>query len=134
MSSRILLKFLPRRASWSRLSVTAMLTETSESKRRHGRTTVWLDSDLLRKHWVMIDPDGAGTGRFHCLNCCMILELMRELSAPESRRNRTGLPKMLPTRKSLGMKVGVGEMFSWSSVDTANTFLSGHTAPRWPHF
>ena len=64
----------------------------------------------------------------------MILELMREWSAPESRRNRTGLSKMLSIRKSLGMKVGVGEMFSWSSVDTANIFLSGHTAPRWPHF
>ena len=78
----------------------------------------------------MIDPDGAGTCRFHCLNCCVMLEL----TALESKRNQTGLPKMLPIRKSLGMKVGVGEMFSWSSVETANTFLSGHTAPRWPHF
>ena len=82
----------------------------------------------------MIDPDGAGDGRFNCLNCCMMLKLMREWSAPESKRNRTDLSKMLPTRKSLGMKVGVGEMFSWSSVETANTFLSGHTALRWPHF
>ena len=59
----------------------------------------------------MINPDGAGTGRFHSLNCSMMLELMREWSAPEYRRNQTGLPKMLLTRKSLGMKVGVGEIF-----------------------
>ena len=78
----------------------------------------------------MIDPDGSGTGRFHCLNCSMTLELMREWSAPESRRNRTGLPKMLPTRNSLGMKVGARVVLSWLSVETANTFLSGHTVAR----
>ena len=64
----------------------------------------------------------------------MTLELMREWSAQESKKNWTGLPKILLARKSLGMKVGVGEMFSWSSVETANTFLSGRTALRWPHF
>ena len=49
------------RASWPRLSVTAMLTETSKPGRRHGRATVWLDYDLPQKHRVMINSDGAGT-------------------------------------------------------------------------
>ena len=54
----------------------------SQSERRYGRTNISLDSDLPQKHRVTIDPDGSGTGKFCCLNCSMILELMKECSAP----------------------------------------------------
>ena len=66
-----------------------MLIDNSAPERKQGKTTVWLDFDLPRKYQIMIDPDDAGTGRFHNLNCVILLELIRVVCSGVQKESRS---------------------------------------------